>query len=140
MRAWEHSAREGGERARMPKVLIVDDEALCSGFLALALEAEGFEAKSAIKADEALSIAVDFAPDFLITDWMLKDSKDGVDIARAVMADVPHLKVIFITGMPKETLLAKADGVRCIGVLVKPVDIGQIVEILRGPDAGPLGA
>jgi two-component system nitrogen regulation response regulator NtrX len=123
----------------MSKVLVVDDEAVCSGFLALALEAEGFEVKSAIKADEAIAIANTFSPDFLVTDWMLKDSKDGIDIARAVATQVPNLKVIFITGMPKETLVSKAQGINLTGVLVKPIDIDQMVDLLKSaelPDGG----
>lgn len=118
--------------AIMTKVLIVDDENLCSGFLALALEGEGFECQSAFRAEEAIKLAESFRPEFLITDLMLKDSKDGSDVARELMRTLPEIRVLFISGMPEEMVLRRTEGIRCIGVLLKPIDVTQVVELLNG--------
>ena len=103
-----------------PKVLVVDDELLSSSFLCLSLDDEGYSTRSASNAEEAINISSEFKPDILITDWMLKDGKDGIEIAHALVKDNPAIKIIFITGMASHVIIEK------------PVDLNQIIKILKG--------
>ena len=116
------------------KVLIVDDEQVCATFMSLALEAEGFDVKTAYKAADALRIGQEMQPDVLITDWMLKDDQDGIDIAKILMNSFPAMRVIFITGMALDLVETKAAGVPGHSVIVKPVDLDEVIKLL-GPAA-----
>ena len=115
----------------MQKVLVVDDEHICSYFLGRSLEQEGFEVKTATRGDEAVEIAQDFKPDVLVSDWMLRDVYSGLDVARLMHRDNPNLKIIFITGMAADALLERADGVPIIEVMEKPVDIDDLLRVIR---------
>ncbi len=117
----------------MKKILVVDDEGVCTLYLSLALQDEGFQVESALKADQAIEIGTAFQPDYLITDWMLKDGKTGVDVARALKQINPQLHVVFITGMSKEMLDKQTEGLHYDAVLVKPVELTQILDILNAP-------
>lgn len=115
----------------MKKVLVVDDEPMCARFLSAALTAEGFEVKSSTRADEAIAVGTAFRPDFLITDWMLKDSKDGIEVARSLAQVLPTVQVIFITGMAEELLKKQTEGLPCRAIVVKPLDLDHVVSLLR---------
>ncbi|MFN8389861.1 MAG: response regulator [Bdellovibrionota bacterium] len=113
------------------KVLVLDDEKICCHFLKGCLEEEGFSVKTALRGDEALQIADDFLPDVLISDWMLKDIYSGVDVARLMAEKNPKLRIIFITGMAAEALVERAAEVPPFDVLEKPVDIDELLGLLR---------
>lgn len=113
------------------KVLVVDDELLCSYFLCLSLEEEGYESRSAASASEAIEIGTEFKPNILITDWMLKDGQDGIDIARALFGLNPDLKIIFITGMASDAIEERVNDIKYLAIIEKPVDLKQIMKILK---------
>lgn len=117
----------------MKKILVVDDEAISALFLGSALEEEGFEVRVVTRAEEALIADTEFHPDFLITDWMLKDAKDGVQVATTLLSRNPNLKVIFVTGMAQEMLKTQAANIHYQAIIVKPVDIDAVVQLLRSP-------
>jgi DNA-binding response OmpR family regulator len=115
----------------MKKVLVIDDESVCALFLGSALTQEGYDVKIATRADEALAIADSFHPDALITDWMLKDAKDGIDVARLLTEANSNLKVIFITGMSQEMLKQQAAGLGYSAIVIKPIDVDEIISLLK---------
>lgn len=115
----------------MKKVLVIDDESVCAIFLGSSLTQEGFDVKIATRADEAIGIASSFKPDVLITDWMLKDAKDGIDVARLLRRDNSDLQVIFITGMAQEMLKQQAADLPYQAIVIKPIDVDEIVTLLK---------
>ena len=120
----------------MEKILVVDDEHICSYFLGRALEQEGFEVKTATRGDEAVEIARAFRPDILITDWMLRDVYNGLEVAKLVHELNADLKIIFITGMAAEALRENAEGVPIIEIMEKPVDIEDLLRVVRKTPGG----
>lgn len=110
------------------KVLIVDDEVTCTLFLGAFLEDNGYLVKTAISGTEALEVGEQFKPDILITDWMLKDQTDGLDVAQSLIAANSSLKVIFITGMAAETLQEKLVGLADYEIIEKPVELDDILR------------
>ena len=115
----------------MPKILIVDDEAVCTLFLSMALSEEGFDVKMATSADEAIQVGKEFKPNLLITDWMLKDSKDGMQVTRHLTDAIPDLRVIFITGMARDIIRSKLGDTKCDGIIIKPVDLDEMLGLVR---------
>ncbi len=63
----------------MQRVLIVDDDRLVADTLTLIFEKNGFKAKAAYSADEALILSREFAPDLLLCDVTMpaRDSLPG---------------------------------------------------------------
>ncbi len=81
-----------------PFVLVVDDERLIADTLALVLKNHGFETVACYSADDAITILKTFRPDFLITDVVLNQSSNGIDLAIAAQQLVPSCNVILISG------------------------------------------
>lgn len=113
------------------KILVVDDEVVSTYFLKLYLTDEGFEVMDAARGDEAIEIGLSFKPQVLVTDWMLKDGKDGIDVAKTLYAQDPNLKIIFITGMASDVIEGKASQVPYLGILEKPLDLSEIAESIQ---------
>jgi DNA-binding response OmpR family regulator len=119
----------------MKKVLVIDDEPVCALFLGSALKQEGYDVQVATRADEAILLGNSFHPDFLITDWMLKDAKDGIDVARTLRVETPGMRIIFITGMSQEMLKKQAHDLEIQAIVVKPIDIDELVALMKAPPA-----
>lgn len=114
-----------------PRILVVDDEAVCTYFLCSSLGEEGYDVRSAASGEEALEVAADFKPELLITDWMLKDGMDGVDVARELHLRDSELKIVFITGMTTEAISEKTGDLPFLAVLEKPIELGDILKLIE---------
>ncbi len=79
-------------------VVVVDDERLIADTLALVLNNHGFEAVACYSADDAITILKTFRPDFLVSDVVLNQSSNGIDLAISAQLLVPSCKVILISG------------------------------------------
>lgn len=113
------------------RILVVDDEAVCTFFLDAALSEAGYSVRSTTRADVALDLARTFSPEVLITDWMLKDNLDGVDLAKILRSENPSIKIIFITGMSAKLLAEQASEVTDAVILEKPLDLGLVTETIE---------
>ena len=114
----------------MKKVLVVDDDELCTLLLTKLLSDEGFEARSASNAEKAVETGTAFGPDFLICDWNLKDAI-GAQIAATLCKQHPQMQVIFITGMEIDALDRRLQDIKLVATLIKPIDFKQVISILR---------
>lgn len=110
------------------KILIVDDDASCASFLSKFLSREGHEISTASGAHEAAEKGMAFSPDLLLTDWVLNDGLDGVWVARKLREVFPSMPVIFITGLPKDTLQREIAGITNARILEKPLDIDGLLS------------
>ena len=109
------------------RVLIVDDEPVSASFLGMALRAEGFDVREATKAADALTLASGFNPEVLVTDWMLKDQIDGIELAAQLLQVLPSMRVIIMTGMALDLVKEKAQGLPYDAIMVKPVEIDELI-------------
>src|SRR5687768_14565416 len=115
----------------MAKLLIVDDELTAVAFLLAAFEElDEYETRSAMSYTEAIDVAECFQPDILLTDWNLRSSKDGLDLAKALQERNGELVTIFITAL-KHELLQKVDGFPVRDILEKPVDIDGVLAAVQ---------
>jgi DNA-binding response OmpR family regulator len=117
------------------KILVVDDDACSRTGLAAFFQAHGFEVENAGSAREAITLGRSFVPDILISDWMLGEDCDGVDVARALHAHCPRLAIIFITGQSTDRLRLKTLGLPVYRVLPKPLsllDLKTVVDLIPG--------
>jgi len=94
------TVRVAGDGAAARRVLVVDDEAALAGLIAGWLTEQGAEVRVADNAALAMRVASEFQPEVLLTDVRLGDpgGVDGPELADQVMAVVPGVDVVFMTG------------------------------------------
>ena len=122
-------------QAALPRVLVVDDDVDCRTTMRDLLSLHGYPVFTACDGREALEAARLHRPDLVLLDLAMP-VMNGYEAARALRAD-PDLKdtqIVALTGfgMAREREKAEAAGVQVY--LVKPVDIQQLLTLLRAFD------
>ncbi len=109
------------------RVLLVEDDPLVRDTVRQALEAAGFELRSAATADEALRLlAQDADFDVVFSDVVMPGTLSGIDLAQQVGRRHPGLRVVLATGYSDRRI--DLPGVR---TLAKPYDLQQAVDALN---------
>lgn len=122
--------------ARMPKILIVDDDPDIVELLEYNLQKEGFELASANDGLKALEISTNFKPDLVLLDVMMP-KLDGIETASR-LRKIPELKntyILFLTARSEEYSEVAAFEVGADDYIVKPIKpralISRIKALLR---------
>lgn len=115
--------RNAAERTR---ILIVDDEPTYRVYLDRFLSRNGLSVRTAETGAEAIALAVDFAPDLLLADWMLRCEMHGIEVGEALRAQRPELRILLMTGFPTADLTAEAERVGIDGLLEKPFALDDL--------------
>jgi DNA-binding response OmpR family regulator len=91
-----------------PVVLVVDDEEDLRDIMRRMLERRGFRTLVAADAETAGQLCRDHPGviDFVVTDLGLP-GVSGHEFADAVAATRPHLRMVFLSGLPREMAVAK---------------------------------
>ena len=114
----------------MQRVLIVDDDRLVADTLTLIFERNGFAAKQAYSADEALESSRTFAPNLLLCDVTMP-GRDGLSLVDDVTREMPACRILVLTGFYSNLKNVREHArklSRPMGVLTKPC---QPSELLR---------
>ncbi len=115
----------------MAKILIVDDEEVYRTYLSGWLAREGHDVETASDGHAAIDVGKTFAPDVVIVDWMLKNDLYGIQVAQALRAFSPDLKIILITGFPSEELRREAMDARVYRFMEKPFHMTELSAAVR---------
>ncbi len=125
-------------------VLVVDDEEIVSRLVTRLLTHNGYTVLQAASGEDALTIVRQRRPpvDLVLSDVVMP-GMDGTELAGLVLAECPGPGVILMTGqLPGEIERVNVRG-RIVRVLRKPLDLDQLLEVLRAtleqflPDAQP---
>jgi hypothetical protein len=108
-------------------VLVVDDDRDAADSLALLLERRGFAVERAYGAAQALELAHRLELSAVVTDLRLGDG-GGADLARALRARAPAVRLIAVTGSARGEL--GPDATVFDGVLQKPVELAALLDLL----------
>jgi two-component system, response regulator PdtaR len=122
------------------KILIVEDEPLCSNLLETFLEQLGYETTShAASGAEALEIAKNEKPRIALMDFNLHGDLTGFETARSLFTQF-GIGAIFVSGFPKEDLGEAIAGEWYLGYVSKPYDLDQLEQTVAAAMAktGPL--
>jgi CheY-like chemotaxis protein len=116
--------------ARDP-ILIVDDNAQNLKLAKVILEAEGYEVKTAVDAEDALNILEEFTPRLILMDLQLP-RMDGLELTRRLKADPTYHEVIVIalTAYAMKGDDGKAFAAGCDGYISKPIDIDALPRVV----------
>lgn len=114
------------------RVLIVDDNAAAARLLANQLSEHGLEARAATEAEEAVAIALAFAPTVVVLDLFLRGTS-GLDLARALRADpqAGYTAIIVLSGHSGDEYRERARNAGCDFYLVKPCPAEELVKAIR---------
>ena len=115
----------------MAAILIVEDDPITARLLKLLMSNEGHDVKTVATADEAIDAGHDFQPDMIISDWLLQSEKDGIDVARTLHHEFPHVRIIFVTGLPVDQLRKRTRDLPLVEIFEKPLDLDALVETVR---------
>jgi len=117
---------------RVPRILVVEDEASLAYLLVYNLEAEGYQVEHVDNGDEAELRLAEAPPDLLILDWMLP-GVSGLEICRRLRArehgrDLP---VIMLTARGEESERVRGLSVGADDYVVKPFSTPELMARVR---------
>lgn len=122
--------RDPGAAARVPKVLVVEDEALIAMETLGHLEEWGYRiAGTAGTARDALSIAQAEGMDLALVDVNLRHGDDGIAVAR-MLKERFSAGIVFVTGFSDESTRREMATVEPIACLYKPYQPRSLREVL----------
>lgn len=113
------------------RVLVVEDQPVPRQLLTRILSRDGFEVRAAATAAEAIQIGESFLPHVLLTDWLLPDDANGLEVARRLLGAQPRLAIIFLTGLPADKLRPQVEEIGPCGFLEKPCDFDELLQAIR---------
>jgi CheY-like chemotaxis protein len=114
----------------MQRILVVDDDRLVADTLTLIFEKNGFKAKAAYSADEALRSSREFGPHLLLCDVTMPD-RDGLSLVEDMTRELPACRILVLTGFYSNLKNVREQAQklsRPLGILTKPC---QPSDLLR---------
>ncbi|MBW1975743.1 MAG: response regulator [Deltaproteobacteria bacterium] len=112
------------------KVLLVDDEKEFVDALRERLEIRDLPSGVAYNGEQALQIVEDEIPDVIVLDLKMPGI-DGMEVLKRVRKAYPQVQVIILTGHGSEKDEEEARRLGAFEYLQKPVDIDELVKLLR---------
>lgn len=119
------------------KVAIVDDQTMVAEAIAhvVAIEEDMEVAGTAGSVGEAMELVDATHPEVVLMDYRLPDG-DGAEATRGVLSRAPETKVIMLSGVGAEALLARAIEAGCAGLLSKDRPLADIIAAIRSAHRG----
>ncbi|MBF0529622.1 MAG: PAS domain S-box protein [Deltaproteobacteria bacterium] len=110
----------------MPKILIVEDEAVFALLLKNMLESFGYTVCDTVcSGEEAVDRAESIQPDLIIMDVFLNGRMDGIEAAERIHSS-NHVPILFSTQYDDEEIIERAKLSDPVGYLLKPYDKRQL--------------
>jgi two-component system NarL family response regulator len=115
------------------RLLIIDDHVLFRDGLVSLLSAQpDFDVVGqAGTVYEAIQLAHDLEPDLVLMDVGLPDGT-GLEATQAILADLPKIKIVFLTVHEEDDRLFQAIRCGAKGYLLKNVPVAKLLSYLRG--------
>jgi CheY-like chemotaxis protein len=116
----------------LPRILVVDDEALIADTIVQILNRSGFIAEAAYGGQEAIDIARRTNPELVLSD-VLMPHIDGVEAAIAIREFSPETRIVLFSGQAATVeILARArERGHDFELLPKPLHPTQLIKHLR---------
>ena len=114
-------------------ILVVDDAPVNLKLMRLLLTHEGYEVRTAERAEDALRMLAEFRPELVLADVRLP-GVDGLEMTRRIKAD-PHtrdLRVVALTACAMEGDRERALDAGCEDYISKPIDSATLASRIRG--------
>ncbi|HXT05936.1 MAG TPA: phosphate regulon transcriptional regulator PhoB [Roseiarcus sp.] len=118
--------------SKLPRILVVEDEADLALLLSYNFEAEGYAVETVERGDEAELRLLESPPDLVILDWMLP-GVSGLEICRRLRAReaTRTLPVIMLTARGEESERVRGLSVGADDYVVKPFSVPELMARVR---------
>lgn len=125
----------------LPTVLVVDDENGILVTLAAILKGHGFTVFTARSGEEAVDVAYNVAPDWVVSD-VIMGTLNGVEAAIRIRELCPDTQIMLFSGNAlTNDLMAEAHSRgHHFDILAKPVDPSELIQRLTGDSCATLPA
>src|SRR3981081_763469 len=125
------SLRAGERSARMPRILLAEDDDAVRDMLQAVLERDGFEVIAVANGREALSRIAAETFDVLLSDLHMPHAGDGFTVVSAMRHTHPKAAPLVLSGYPELDEALSAIRLQADKVLVKPIEIAALREIIH---------
>jgi CheY-like chemotaxis protein len=114
------------------RILVVDDSETIRQILVDALEEQGYRVETAADGRQAWDLLRrnPLCYDLVITD-VIMPAMNGLELLASIMADLPWIKVVLITGCVDPDLKLQAEMLGAAAVLSKPCSLEHIQRTLQ---------
>ena len=110
----------------MPRIMVVDDEAIITTQLEERLAAMGYEvAGKASSAEKCLDMARKLRPDLILMDIVMPGKLDGIEASEIIKKEL-GIPVVFLTAYADDDFVKRAKCTDPYGYIVKPFHEGEI--------------
>lgn len=125
----------------MIRMLVADDQAMIRSAVStlIGLEDDIEVVAQAGSCPEALAFAQQQSPDVALVDVQMPGDatmSDGIDLARRLVRELPHTKVMIVTTFGRPGYLRRAMESGATGFLVKDAPADQLIDAIRRVAAG----
>jgi CheY-like chemotaxis protein len=112
-------------------ILIVDDNPVNMKLIRILLIGEGYDARTASDAGEALEVLKEFSPRLILMDIQLP-GMDGLELTRRLKADpvTRDIKILGLTAYAMKGDEEKILAAGCDGYVSKPIDTRTLPELI----------
>ena len=112
-------------------LLIVDDERDAVDAMKMYLDLQGFDVRFAYSGSEGVNAAKEDKPDLVLLDLAMP-GMDGWQALKLMKESAPDLRVVIVTGsVPDRNLEEQVKQEGAIGILIKPIKIGELASKIR---------
>jgi DNA-binding response OmpR family regulator len=115
---------------RMPRLLVVEDDAAIAAPLVRALRREGYEVDAVERGADAVEHAETTVYDLVLLDLGLPDA-DGVDVCRRLRATRPQLPIVMVTARQEELDAVVGLDAGADDYVTKPFRLAELLARVR---------
>jgi|GEM_PF-3566342 len=120
------------------RVMIVDDRQEQRALFSRILEGAGYQTASLGCGEDALRHVSSVGADLVILDISLRRDRDGLDLYSRILERIPTIKVVLVSGFPRETYTGTLTSLRDRPFLKKPFSADDLLKTVR--DVLPLSS
>lgn len=120
----------------MPRLLLIDDDALFGRVLSKALTQRGFEVDLAQDPEAAIALAQAQVPDYAVVDLKLEQGS-GLDLLQILSGLNPAMRIVMLTGYASIATAVEAIKLGATHYLTKPADADEIIAALHRDQPTP---
>ncbi len=116
--------------ARIPDILLVEDDAELRDLVQNRLSEAGYEVRTAVTGPQALERVTEKVPDLVLLDIMLPEM-DGLEVCRRLRADFPLMYILMLTARSEEMDRVVGLEVGADDYVTKPFSLSELVARVR---------
>ncbi|MBS97086.1 MAG: hypothetical protein CMI01_00195 [Oceanospirillaceae bacterium] len=119
----------------MTTVLLIDDDVVSLELITEAMKAEGYDAVALTYPEQAIEVAVELKPDFIIIDITMPN-KSGLELCRDFKLNpaTREIPIMLLSASDDVDHAIASLHLGCVDYLRKPIRSGQLADVIRKHD------